>query len=74
MIYLDDREDWEQELAKDSEIFWTLYEGQSQTVTGDIIASIIEMYGRPDQIERAEKIYDLEEQKAKELRYYHELD
>ena len=73
MVHLGDREDWEEELVKDSDIFWDLYKEHSQTVTGDIIASIIEMFGRPDQIERAEKIYDLEEQKAKELRYYHEL-
>jgi hypothetical protein len=74
MIYLEDREDWEEELVKDSDIFWILYEEQSQTVTGDIIASIIEMYGRPDQIERAEKIYNRGERREKELRYYHELD
>ena len=74
MIHLEDREDWEEELVKDSDIFWTLYEEQSQTVTGDILASIIETYGKPDQIERAEQIYNRGEQRAKELRYYHELD
>ena len=74
MIHLEDREDWEEELVKDSDIFWTLYEEQSQTVTGDILASIIETYGRPDQIERAEHINNRGEQRAKELRYYHELD
>ena len=74
MIHLEDREDWEQELVNDSDIFWDLYEEQSQTVTGDIIASIIEMYGRPDQIERAKKIYEDGEQKLKESQYYHKLD
>ena len=74
MIHLEDREDWEQELVKDSDIFWDLYEEQSQTVTGDIIASIIEMCGRPAQIERAKKIYEDGEQKLKESRYYHKLD
>tara|TARA_A100001037_G_scaffold291486_1_gene305641 strand:+ start:505 stop:729 length:225 start_codon:yes stop_codon:yes gene_type:complete len=74
MIRLEDREDWERELEEDSDIFWALYEEQSQTITGDILSTIIEMYGRPDQVERAKKIYQEGEKRAKELQYYHKLD
>ncbi len=74
MISLEDRTDWEEELKNDSVVFWELYEEQSQTVIGDIIASIIEIHGRPDQMKRAEEIYLEAEKNAKDMRYYHNLD